>query len=239
MYFGFAQTRDWLLGVAELALNRASIRSGKVELFVIPSFLSLPTAIEILADTGARVGAQDLFWEDEGAYTGEVSGATLSEIGVALVEVGHAERRQFFREDNEIVALKATAALRNGLTPIICIGEDEPIAADEAGMHCVRQLLGALEFAPEGRVIVAYEPGWAVGAQRPASARHISIVCAELRLALRGLRGRNHSAVIYGGSAGPGLLNRLYGDVDGVFLGRFAHDLRALSAVLDEAERIL
>jgi triosephosphate isomerase len=235
MYFGHARARDWFARVAELARQNESVTSGAVELFIIPGFVAIPAAIAATDGTPVVVGAQDLFWEDSGAYTGEVSGAELSEIGVGVVEVGHAERRRMFGETDEVVAAKTAAALRNGIAPVLCIGETvrgEPgAAADEVE----RQLASALAGAPSGRVIVAYEPVWAIGAAEPADPAYIRTVCDRLRAVVSGLDGRDGSAVIYGGSAGPGLLTTLDGSVDGLFLGRFAHDPAALASVLGEA----
>lgn len=235
MYFGHARAREWFDSVAQLARENESVTSGAVELFVIPSFVSIPAAIDALAGTPVVVGAQDLFWEDDGAYTGEVSGAELAELGVRVVEVGHAERRRIFGETEEIVAAKTAAALRNGIAPVLCIGEvlrSEPYAA---AREVVDQLHSALDGAPAGRVIVAYEPVWAIGAPEPAPAEHIVSVARSLRAAVDTLPGRDGSSVIYGGSAGPGLLTALGEAVDGLFLGRFAHDPAALASVLEEA----
>jgi len=235
MYFGFRQSLDWCAEVSELARVHPAITSGAVELFVIPSFPSLAASVEIFEGSGVVVGAQDLFWDDRGAFTGEVSGAELAEIGVGVVEVGHAERRRIFAETDEIVAAKTSASLRNGIAPVLCIGEKEQVAAPEAAAEVIRQLESALEGAPDGRVIVAYEPVWAIGAAEPAQPDHIRAVCSLLREAVDGFTGRDGSVVIYGGSAGPGLLTELRGDADGLFLGRFAHNPDALKVVLDEA----
>lgn len=235
MYFGNRQTIEWCERVAELVHQHPAVTAGTVELFVIPGYLAVPAAVEILRDSPVLVGAQDLSATDTGAFTGEVSGAELAEIGVSVVEVGHAERRRLFGETEEVVALKTTAALRNRVTPVLCIGESvhgEPAAAVA---DCRRQLASALDGAPAGRVIVAYEPVWAIGAALPAPAEYIRAVCAALRESVALLPGRDGSVVIYGGSAGPGLLADLGTEVDGLFLGRFAHDTAALSSVLDEA----
>jgi triosephosphate isomerase len=235
MYFGLARARDWFGRVAELTRENESVKSGAVDVFVIPSFVAIPAAMDAFAGTRVHVGAQDLFWADSGAYTGEVSGAELAELGVGVVEVGHAERRRIFGETDEIVAAKTAAALRNGIAPVLCIGETVRSEQDAAADDVVRQLESALAGTPAGRVIVAYEPVWAIGAAQPADPDHIRAVCARLRSVLSRLDGREGSSVIYGGSAGPGLLTTLGSDVDGLFLGRFAHDPAALASVLDEA----
>jgi len=235
MYFGHRQSLDWCARVSELARAHPAVASGAVELFVIPGYLSVPGAIEIFEGSRVTVGAQDLASADTGAFTGEVSGVELAEIGAGVVEVGHAERRRLFGETDEIVAQKTAAALRNGIAPVLCIGETVKGEPADAAAECLRQLASALNGSADGRVIVAYEPVWAIGGEHPAPADYIREVCAILRDSVRGLDGRDGSAVIYGGSAGPGLLTELGADVDGLFLGRFAHDTEALGRVLDEA----
>lgn len=232
MYFGHAQTLDWMERVAALARSHQAVRDGSIELFVIPGFLSIATSTDILEDTRVLMGAQDLASADAGAFTGEVSGAELAELGVSVVEVGHAERRSLFGETDEVVAAKTAAALRNGLAPVLCVGETKRTTPADAAAECQRQLASALDGAADGRVIVAYEPVWAIGAAEPAEPAYVSAVCALLQDAVADRPG---SAVIYGGSAGPGLLTELGPEVDGLFLGRFAHDTAALERVLDEA----
>ncbi|HXH33075.1 MAG TPA: triose-phosphate isomerase family protein [Plantibacter sp.] len=242
MYFGHAQTLDWCTAVAAMASGHDAVRTGAAELFVIPGYLSVTGAVERLRGVAA-VGGQDLAAEDVGAFTGEVSGTELREVGCDVVEVGHAERRRLFGETPEIVRAKTTAALRNHLAPVLCIGEAERGDARDAAAECIAQLDDAIADARAsglvGRVIVAYEPHWAIGAPEPASAAHITTVCAALRSHLDGLVAlgtvSSSSAVIYGGSAGPGLLTTIGDAADGVFLGRFAHDPAALALVLDEA----
>lgn len=235
MYFGHAEARRWFERVAARAARHPAVESGAVECFVIPTYLQVLPALEAFARTRILVGAQDVGTEDRGAYTGEVSAAELAEVGVRLAEVGHAERRRLFAETEPVVAAKTAAALRNGITPVLCLGETERTDATDAAGEVVRQLHAALAGASGGRVIVAYEPVWAIGAPEPAPVPHIAVVARALRRAVDALDGREGSSVVYGGSAGPGLLTSLDGAVDGVFLGRFAHDPDALASVLDEA----
>ena len=238
MYFSHARTLEWISEVAVVAAGSEAVSSGAVEVFVIPDFVSLTDAGRALEGTPVALGAQDLATEDSGAFTGEVSGAVLAEVGVSVVEVGHAERRRLFHEDDSVVAAKTAAALRNGISPVLCIGETERGTAADAVAECLRQLDDALAGTVDGRVIVAYEPVWAIGAAEPAPVEHIRAVCAELKAAVAGWSGRERSVIIYGGSAGPGLLTQLGRDVDGLFLGRFAHDPAALAAVITEAAEV-
>jgi triosephosphate isomerase len=240
MYFGHRRTLEWVRAVAEICAGHPVTTRGIVEFFVIPSFPSIPGVVELARPVGIAVGAQDLHWEDSGAFTGEVSGAELAELGCSLVEVGHAERRAMFGETDEIVARKTLAGLRNGLAPVLCIGEPERGAPEEAAEFCIRQLESALgparASATGGRLLVAYEPIWAIGAAEPAAPEYVTAVCRVLRDHVRGDAMFPGAQVIYGGSAGPGLLPRIAADVDGMFLGRFAHDPNAVRRILDEVE---
>jgi len=238
MYFGHRAARDWAAEVADIAATTPSVADGRVELFLAPGYLQLLPVLEAVAGTRVIIAAQDASEHDSGPYTGEVSPAELAEIGVSLVELGHAERRRSYGDTDAVVAAKAAAALRNGLVPVLCVGEPDRAAPADALVFSAAQVLSALRRAPAGHVVVAYEPVWAIGAAEPASVDHIRAVTFGLRELLAGLPERDGSTVIYGGSAGPGLLTTLGGDADGLFLGRFAHDPTALRDVLREAEEL-
>jgi triosephosphate isomerase (TIM) len=239
MYFGVEETLSWCRRLAEIASRHEAVASGAAEIFVLPSMPVIPQVNDLFAGTPISAGAQNLFWEDSGAFTGEVSGVMLRELGCRYVEVGHAERRRLFGESNEIVAMKVAAAVRNSLVPVICVGETQRSDAQQASASCMTELDAALQYATNnqvlGPVVVAYEPQWAIGAPAPAPPEHIRHVCGELR---RWLVSRTSelpgSRVIYGGSAGHGLLSRLADSVDGLFLGRFVHDPNTFKAILDE-----
>ena len=238
MYFSHARTLQWCRSAMELSRAHPAVVEGRAELFMLPGFLSVAEVASMTASSGSwSVGAQDVCWADEGPYTGEVSAGQLAEVGVRYVEVGHAERRRLFGEDDELVAAKTAAILRHGLIPVLCIGEiehGEPAAAVEV---CLDQIASALAPARSaghrGRIVIAYEPVWAIGASEPAGVEHIVGVCGPLRAALAA--DPDYSGdVIYGGSAGPGLLREVGEQVDGLFLGRFAHDPQAIAGILDE-----
>jgi triosephosphate isomerase len=234
-YFGHRDAQEWFARVADRVRSHPAVAAGDVRLFVIPTYLGVLPALRAFQGTPVIVGAQDVSQYAPGAYTGEVTAAELAEAGVGVVEVGHAERRRLFGETEDVVAAKTAAALQHGLTPVLCVGETEPHDAMDAASATVAQLQADLAEAPAGPVIVAYEPVWAIGAPEPAPAAHIVAVARALRAAIDALPGREGSVVIYGGSAGPGLLTELGDAVDGLFLGRFAHDVENLVAVLDEA----
>ena len=237
-YFGHERARAWFADVARGAAAHPAVTSGDVRLFVIPTYLQILPALEAFAGTPVLVGAQDVSRFEPGAYTGEVAAAELAEVGVALAEIGHAERRRLFGENYEVTARKAADALSHDLTPVLCIGETDRMDPTDAAASTVAQLQADLRGAPAGAVIAAYEPVWAIGAPEPAPADDIATVTRALTDALAADASRVGSVVIYGGSAGPGLLTMLGDAVDGLFLGRFAHDPDALVAVLDEASAL-
>ncbi|WFR65776.1 triose-phosphate isomerase [Curtobacterium flaccumfaciens] len=265
MYFSHARTLEWAAAVADIARIHPAVRSGAVELFVIPTFPALVPVRDVIGDAPVTLGAQDLAWADSGAYTGEVSGAELREIGVDLVEIAHAERRSLFHETDDDVAGKVHAAFRNHLRPLLCVGEaslptgsaatslrrlrdaSEPAgvgpassqtAVDEVTAQLDRFLATATADGLAGPIVAAYEPVWAIGAPAPAPDDHIVAVLAGIEQYLATRPELQGSTVIYGGSAGPGLLTRGQGRIGGLFLGRFAHDPEAIRTILDEAAQL-
>ncbi|SMR52834.1 unnamed protein product [Zymoseptoria tritici ST99CH_1E4] len=235
LYFDLPSTLRY---VDSVALLSSAAEKANVDLFVIPDFVSLLPAKDKLAKTSVWLGAQDSFSEDKGAYTGEVSPLTLSQAGVKIVELGHAERRRLFGETDADVAKKAAAVVNNGMIPLICIGEKNrsTIASQAVGIavdECKPQIEAALSQIPDdAEVILAYEPVWAIGAAEPAGADHVVAVTQNLRALCAGRKGRTR--ILYGGSAGPEIFTKLKEGVDGLFLGRFAHDVKNLEKVIEE-----
>lgn len=236
MYLDVDETEIWIGAVAELARRRAELEERRVELIVLPSLPAVGRAVERLNGLPVRVGAQDLHFEDSGPVTGGVSGRDLRRLGCDVAEINHVERRSVFHEGEAVAVAKLGAAIRNDLIPLICVGEPAPVPSADAAAFCGDQLERLLDSlaGDVDRVVVAYEPEWAIGSQEPASAEHVRTVTSAIRDRLDGHPLVHRSSVIYGGSAGPGLLTKLAGGVDGLFLGRFAHDPRALESVLDE-----
>lgn len=217
------QRLTWLLG-------DAGHEQEDVEVAVFPPFTDL-RAVQTLV-SGDRLelayGAQDLSPEDSGAYTGDVSGAFLSALGCTYVIVGHSERRTLHGEDDALVARKAAAALRHGLVPVVCVGEGlEVRQAGRQVEHTVAQLRGSLEglsAQDAARVVVAYEPVWAIGTGEVAGAEDAQEMCAALRSEVASVHGEEAAAgmrLIYGGSvkssSAPELLAQA--DVDGALVG--------------------
>ncbi|MCI4659973.1 triose-phosphate isomerase family protein [Cryobacterium zhongshanensis] len=232
-YFGYERTLGWLNDVRDIVLARPGLAGAGVIPFVIPSDPTLPEAIRILAGTGVVVGAQDVAWGD-GALTGEVPATMLAELGLGLVELGHAERRALFGEDDAAIARKHLAAAAAGLTSLLCVGERDRVDPETAAGLCFAQVAAVLPPDQSARVLLAYEPVWAIGAPQPADPGHVNATVDALRRRVDSAWPGIELGIVYGGSAGPGLLADLDA-VDGLFLGRFAHDARSLGTVLDEA----
>jgi triosephosphate isomerase (TIM) len=198
-------------------------------------------------DAPLLLGAQDCFWEPHGAYTGEVSPLSIKTLGASIVELGHAERRKLFGETDAHVAKKAVAAVQSGLIPLICVGEVSPpgaVASESVGRALggiKPQVLSVLEAMDKGAtVIFAYEPVWAIGAAKPAGVEHVGGVVGGIRGLVDGFGRTGETRIVYGGSAGPGLwggdegLRKRGGGLDGMFLGRFAHDIKGVERIVGE-----
>ena len=197
------------------------------EVFVLPPYTAIWAAREKLAGSRIAWGAQDVHPDDSGAHTGDISAPMLADLGCTYVEVGHSERRRDYGETDEYVAAQVAAIQKWGMTAIVCVGETEPVALAEATAWIGRQL-GALVGADAGRMIVAYEPVWAIGvgaiAAEPA---WVGEVHGAIHDWLRSnLEGGDQSPVVYGGSvnssSAPGILAQP--DVNGLFVGRSALD---------------
>ncbi|AOS63141.1 triose-phosphate isomerase [Actinoalloteichus hymeniacidonis] len=203
---------------------------AKVEVAVIPPFTDI-RSVQTLIDGDKlllKYGAQDLSAHESGAYTGEVSGSMLAKLGCTYVVIGHSERREYHAEGDELVNKKVRAALKNGLTPILCVGE--PLEVREAGEHVAHgraQLLAALKGLKAeqvAEVVVAYEPVWAIGTGKVATPADAQEVCGELRAALvekYGAEVGQQVRVLYGGSVKSGNIGELIAapDVDGALVG--------------------
>lgn len=214
-------------------VNRIPLPAG-VEIAVFPSFLSIPGAVAAVSGR-LSIGAQNLYPVDRGAFTGEVTGPQIREAGCQYVEIGHAERERLFGETEQDIADKLRAAQRNELIPLLCIGEPTQGSAADAAIWCGEKLtrvLGAAQY--QGDIVVAYEPVWAIGAPAPAPAAHVRTVVEAIRRAVADAIPAGSQRVIYGGAAGVGVFSDLRDDIDGVFLGRYAHDPAAVRRIIEE-----
>jgi triosephosphate isomerase len=185
----------------DVFLPQAAALPESIEIVVAPPFVSIPTASSQLRGTRIRLGAQTMHWELEGAFTGEISAPMLREFGVSHVILGHSERRAYFNETDRTVHLKVRTALEQGLTPIIAVGEtlDEGNAGAADG-RVIEQTRAALRGVAEDqlfRVVIAYEPIWAIGTGRNCDPQEADRVMATIRACRRGL---DETPILYGGS---------------------------------------
>ncbi|HEY8371606.1 MAG TPA: triose-phosphate isomerase [Pseudonocardiaceae bacterium] len=202
----------------------------KVEVVVLPPFTDI-RSVQTLVDGDKlllRYGAQDLSPHDAGAYTGDVSGPMLAKLGCTYVVVGHSERREYHHEDDELVNRKVRAALKHGLTPIVCVGEKLEVREQGGHVeHCNAQLIAALKGLKAEQVagvVVAYEPVWAIGTGRVATPADAQEVCGALRAQLAAKYGSEAAGqvrVLYGGSVKSSNVSDLIkqDDVDGALVG--------------------
>ena len=216
--------------VQKLAFSLTPKDLDAVDVVVLPPFVDL-RSVQTLVDgdrLALRYGAQDLSPHDSGAHTGDVSGAMLAKLGCSHVVVGHSERRQHHAETDEVVNAKVHAALRHGLTPILCVGEGEGVRELNGQVdHTVDQVCAALAgvAAEQARsVVVAYEPVWAIGTGKVATPEDAQEVCGEVRLTLERLYSRelaDAARVLYGGSVKASNVASLMEqpDVDGALVG--------------------
>lgn len=212
------------------------------EIVVCPPFVALPAAIAAARGTAIEVGAQDVFWLKEGAYTGEVSAPMLLAIGCQWVIIGHSERRQYFWETDETVFKKTTAALESGLKPIVCVGEKlEEREAGQTGAVLEAQFAGGLAgLTPEqfARVVVAYEPVWAIGTGRTATPEMAAEAHAFLRAKIRARFGAEIAdacRILYGGSVKPDNAAALLAqdEIDGALVGGASLDAKSFAAIIN------
>ena len=205
-----------------------------VEIVIAPPFTAVHPAAEAARNTNIGVAAQDLYWEREGAFTGEVSAAMIKEAGAEYVIVGHSERRQLFGETDAIVSRKTHAAIAAGLTPIVCIGEtlDEREHDQALGVldRQIKDSLDTLAAEQVAELVVAYEPVWAIGTGRNATPAQAGEAHAHIRARLRqwfGADAAERCHVIYGGSVKPDNIREILAedDIDGVLVGGASLDV--------------
>jgi triosephosphate isomerase len=225
MYKGPAETAEFCV-----ELKRRLGDLDGVDVAVCPPFTSLAVAVQILAGTEIAVAAQNVHWEREGAFTGEVSAPMLRELGVYGAIVGHSERRQYFGETDGTVAKRAKAALEAGLSVIACVGETETEREAGETEDVLRRQVSVLEA--EDNLVVAYEPVWAIGTGKTATPE----LAQEAHAFIKGLLD---VPVLYGGSVKPENAGELLElpDVDGALVGGASLDVESFAAICLSATR--
>jgi len=237
MYKTAAETAAFFEKFALLVANALH-----VDVVVCVPFVNLPVAVMATRWTAIGVGAQDVFWLKEGAYTGEVSAPMLTAIGCRWVIIGHSERRQYFGETDETVLKKTVAALEAGLTPIVCVGErleEREARATEAvlGTQCANGIAG-LEPEQFARIVIAYEPVWAIGTGKTATPEMAADAHRFLRAQIADRFGVDAAAacrILYGGSVKPDNVADLMAqpEIDGALVGGASLDPASFAAIVN------
>ncbi|NEN88862.1 MAG: triose-phosphate isomerase [Okeania sp. SIO3H1] len=214
MYKTQAEAKEFLQGLMSQLIETPEKR----EVVLCTPFTALDFMTKNLHGSRIKLGAQNVHWEEEGAYTGEISGPMLKEIGVSYVIVGHSERRQHFGETDETVNLRLQAAQRNGLTPILCVGESkEQRAAGETESHIFSQLATDLIDVDQENLVIAYEPIWAIGTGDTCEATEANRVIGLIRSKLT----NSNVTIQYGGSVKPNNVDEIMAqpEIDGALVG--------------------
>lgn len=244
MHNGPAATRSLLTDLKE---ELADIPDD-FDVLVCPPYVSLPEAVETIGDGyGVSVGAQNLYYEEEGAYTGEVTAGMLKEVGCTYVIIGHSERRQYFAETDKTVNQKVLKAVEKGLRPVVCVGES--LQQRKAGEHVklvrkqVEAALNGVDGSSAAEVVIAYEPIWAIGTGETATPEQAQEMHEMIREVLADLYSRETAddiRILYGGSMKPHNAEELLGqpDVDGGLIGGASLKAGSFADIIRIADRL-
>lgn len=206
----------------------AGCRDAKNDVLVCPPLVCLPTVIEKAKGTNIKVGAQNFYYEDKGAYTGEVSADMLRDLGVEYVIIGHSERRDYFKETDDIINKKVVKALEKGLIPVLCCGESLGQREDGVTFDFIRMqikiALRGVSAEDAKKIVIAYEPIWAIGTGKVATSEQANEVCGDIRNCLKSLYGEETAesmTILYGGSVNKACAAELFAmsDIDGGLVG--------------------
>lgn len=228
----------------ETAKKLTGLVSGviNVDVMIAPPFTALSHVYEAIKESSVMLGAQNLFWEKEGAYTGEISPGMIVSSGCRYVIIGHSERRQYFGETDQTVNKKIRSALNNGLVPVICIGEteNERDAADTFNILDKQIKMGLEGFSPNDleQMILAYEPVWAIGTGKTATSDQAQEVHRFLRNLIETLLGKKiagSTRILYGGSVKPENIGELMSmpDIDGALVGGASLDAEKFASIIN------
>lgn len=219
-----------------------------VKVAVCPPAVNLSEVARVVNETALRIGAQDMFFEESGAFTGEISPVMLTAVGCEYVIIGHSERRQYFGEIDETVNRKVRKAIEHGLVPIVCVGEhlserDEGRAVDVVSRQ-VRAALEGVMIARPDDLVIAYEPVWAIGTGRTATPDQAQEMHAHIRVLLRDQFGESVGAtveILYGGSMKPSNAHELLSqkDVDGGLVGGASLNSDSFVSIVDAARSLV
>ncbi len=218
-----------------------------IDIVLCPPYTALSEVAEVVADSNIQLGAQDAFWQEEGAFTGEISPLMLKDVGAKYVIIGHSERRQYFGESNEGVNKKIKAALKHNLTPIVCVGET--LKEREGGKTFkvlddhIKNGLKDLSEGEVDKMVIAYEPVWAIGTGKTATAAQAEEAQKYIREMLAKMYNKDIAENIriqYGGSVKPENIAELMQepDVDGALVGGASLEIASFAAIVKKASQI-
>ncbi len=236
MYKNSAQTEEFFRAFLPLVFEH-----NRDEIVICPPYIDLYAAIESAKGSQIAVGAQDVYWKEEGAFTGEISSAMLVAVGCTHVIIGHSERRQYFGESDDTVNLKLKSALEHGLTPIACVGEvleerEAGLTEDVLRRQCLRAF-NALSAKKAAKLVIAYEPVWAIGTGKTATPQ----MASDAHLLIRGEAAKAFGdefaaqlRILYGGSVKPENATALMSEeeIDGALVGGASLDAKSFAAIV-------
>lgn len=222
------------------ALVEALLEAVKPEVLICPPFTDLPAVAEVLKNSNIRLGAQNMHWELKGAFTGEISGESLKELGCQYVILGHSERRQYFAETDAIINKKIHTAIQIGLKPIFCIGETLAEREDNQTLNVIKRQLdaGLNNINNINNLVIAYEPVWAIGTGKTATPEQAAEVHRYIRNNIAQKWGKDTAdaiRIIYGGSVTPENIEILMAqsDIDGVLVGGASLKLESFLRIIN------
>ncbi|MGA3093037.1 MAG: triose-phosphate isomerase [Terriglobales bacterium] len=240
MYKTPAEARDFFRDFLPLVQGQPG-KEGRDEIVVCPNYLALDVAVQATKGSNVSIGAQDLHWEKEGAYTGEICTCMLLAVGVTHVIIGHSERRQYFGETDDTVNLKLKSALEAGLVPIVCVGEvleerEANLTDDVLRRQCLRAF-NKVSAKKAASLIVAYEPVWAIGTGKTATPQMASDAHAIIRAEAADSFGQEFAdklRILYGGSVKPDNAHTLMSEeeIDGALVGGASLDPKSFAAIV-------
>ena len=236
MYKNPAQTEEFFRAFLPLIFEH-----HRDEIVVCPPYIDLQAALESAKGSQIAIGAQDVYWKDEGAFTGEISSPMLVALGCTHVIIGHSERRQYFAETDDTVNLKLKAALEHGLTPIVCVGEvleerEAGLTEDVLRRQCLRAF-NAISAKKAAKLVIAYEPVWAIGTGKTATPQ----MASDAHLLIRGEAAKafgdefaGQLRILYGGSVKPENATALMSEevIDGALVGGASLDPKSIAAIV-------
>ena len=236
MYKNPAQTEEFFRAFLPLIFEH-----HRDEIVVCPPYIDLQAALESAKGSQIAIGAQDVYWKDEGAFTGEISSPMLVALGCTHVIIGHSERRQYFAETDDTVNLKLKAALEHGLTPIVCVGEvleerEAGLTEDVLRRQCLRAF-NAISGKKAAKLVIAYEPVWAIGTGKTATPQ----MASDAHLLIRGEAAKAFGdefaaqlRILYGGSVKPENATALMSEeeIDGALVGGASLDPKSFAAIV-------